>query len=82
MAIHGWDQNGFDYLIIDDQGQSRVAGRIFPMRPTSTTFRWYVFSDNALPAVSGAEISYHAAQQAVQQAIQHRAEKALSNKAS
>lgn len=72
MTKHGWDQNGFDYLVNHGDGRSAVAGRILPMRPNSTMFRWYVFRDADYPAASGAEPSHEAARLAVERTIQGR----------
>jgi len=73
MAEHGWDPNGFDYLVVNGDGRPAVAGRILPMRPNSTIFRWYVFRNAGHSPGSGAEPSHEAARLAVEQAIRIRA---------
>jgi len=73
MAKHGWDENGFDYLVVNGEGRPMMAGRVLPMRPNSTTFRWYVFRHAGHPAASGAEPTHEAARQAVERIIQARA---------
>jgi len=72
MTKQGWDPNGFDYLITNGDGHARVAARILPERPDSTTFRWYVFRDEQHSAASGAESTQEAARQAVEEVLAAR----------